>query len=576
MANELIRLWKYLSKSRKRQFLLLGLLTILASFAEVMSIGSVLPFLAVLTSPQAITPFLPSYWAQQIQGEEALLALTIIFVMATLFACLIRLLLAWANARTSYLAGSDIGIDIYKKMLYQPYEYHVQTNSSEAISTIANKANSVTEKVIFPTVTLLSSIVMLLIILISLFVINAKVAFILFGALGFIYIFIIRLTKDKLKINSQIVAKQSTLTIKTLQEGLGGIRDILIDGSQEVFCRIYQQADHSHRQAQSSSVFISFGPRFVIEAIGIIFIALLAYFLSLNPNSSGMSLAILGTLAMGAQRSLPIMQQAYLCWANIRSENQALREVLRILDFPTQVKMNKQSSEIDIGFEKQLCLKEVSFRYQPKLPWVLDEVNLNINKGDVIGLIGETGSGKSTLIDLIMGLLLPIRGTIEIDGIPLSQETLQGWQKNIAHVPQNIFLIDGTITQNITFGLMGQAEDWARIHEVTRLAQLDDFIEGLPQKFETNVGERGVRLSGGQRQRIGIARALYKGAKVLVLDEATSALDEATEQRVMQMFDNFSQKITVIIIAHRLSTLKNCSRIIEIKHGKISLIKKII
>ncbi|MBT8562138.1 ABC transporter ATP-binding protein [Polynucleobacter paneuropaeus] len=552
---------------------MLGLLTVVASFAEVMSIGSVLPFLAVLTTPESIVPMLPTNWTHQIHGSELLLWLTIFFILATLFACMIRLLLAWSNARVSYMAGADIGVEVYKKMLYQPYEHHVEKNSSETISVIATKTNSVTEKIIFPTVTLLSSAVMLLIIMISLFIINHKVAFMLFGTLGLIYFFIIRVTKDRLKKNSQIVANQSQQVIQTLQEGLGGIRDVLIDGSQEMLCKIYQKADYTHRTAQSSSVFISFGPRFIIEAIGIIFIAFLAYFLNSKNDQSGLSLAILGTLAIGAQRSLPIMQQAFLCWANIRSENQSLREVLTILDYSMPLRASEQSKNNILKFEHQILIKNVSFRYQPQLPWVLNEVNFKINKGDVLGLIGETGSGKSTLVDLIMGLLLPNHGCIEVDGVSLKQQNIQSWQKNIAHVPQTIFLLDGTIAQNIAFGIAEELIDRARLQQVIKLAQLDSVIEGLPKKMDTPVGERGVRLSGGQRQRIGIARALYKGAQVLVLDEATSALDAGTEERVMKMIEAFAKEVTVIIIAHRLSTLKNCSRVIEVKNERATLVE---
>ena len=300
-----------------------------------------------------------------------------------------------------------------------------------------------------------------------------------------------------------------------------------------------------------------------MEALGTVLIATLAYTLAQQPDGVAKAIPVLGALALGSQRMLPVLQQAYAAWANIQSGQTSLQDTLELLEQPLPDYADRAAAE-PLPFRQQISLNKISFRYSLQTPWVLNELDLVIERGSRVGFIGTTGSGKSTLLDIIMGLLQPTSGTLEIDGLRISPENYRGWQAHIAHVPQAIFLADSTIEENIAFGQPNEKIDHERVKKAARQAQIADIIESWPEKYKTTVGERGVRLSGGQRQRIGIARALYKQADVIIFDEATSALDNETEEAVMQAIESLSSDLTILIIAHRLTTLKKCTRIVEL------------
>jgi ABC-type multidrug transport system fused ATPase/permease subunit len=568
----LIRLWRHISPRRRGQFgLLLGLM-IFASFAEILSIGAVLPFLGTLTAPARVFEHPFTQPINQALGlthpEQLLLPLTIAFGLAAIVAGAMRLLLLWASTRLSFAAGADISISIYRRTLYQPYAVHCARNSSEVINGISNKASGVIYSVIVPTLTLISSCVMLVSILIALLSVEPVIALAAFGGFGLIYVFIIRLTRKQLIADSQRVAQESTHVIKSLQEGLGGIRDVLIDGSQSTYCQIYRNADLPLRRAQGNSLFISVCPRYAMEALGMMLIAGLAYSLAQQPDGITKAIPVLGALALGAQRLLPVLQQAYGAWSGIRGGQASLQDTLELLEQPLPDYANLPAAE-PLPFKHDISLKQLSFRYGPQTPYVLEQINLTIAKGSRVGFIGTTGSGKSTLLDIVMGLLQPTDGTLEIDGHPVTPGSNRAWQAHIAHVPQAIFLADSTIEENIAFGVPKDLIDAQRVRQAAQQAQIADIIENWPKKYQTFVGERGIRLSGGQRQRIGIARALYKQADVIIFDEATSALDNETEQAVMQAIEGLGEGLTILIIAHRLTTLKNCTQIVELGYGGI-------
>jgi ATP-binding cassette subfamily B protein len=544
---------------------------ILASFAEILSIGAVLPFLAVLTAPDRI--FEHPYAQPLIQTlgltepDQLLLPLTIVFGLAALMAGAMRLLLLWASTRLSFATGADLSISIYRRTLYQPYAVHVARNSSEIINGISNKTNGVIN-ILIMILNLISSSVMLSGILIALLSVDPVIALMAFGGFGVIYAFIIGLARNRLLINSQRIARESTHVIKSLQEGLGGIRDVLIDGSQAAYCQIYRNADLPMRRAQANNSFISASPRYAMEALGMLLIAALAYILAQQTDGVAKAIPVLGALALGAQRLLPVLQQAYASWSNILSGQASLQDALELLDQPLPDHADRPAAK-PLPFREHITLKQLSFHYGPQTPWVLNNFNLTITKGSRIGFIGITGSGKSTLLDIVMGLLPPTEGMLEIDGQHVTAGNHRAWQAHIAHVPQAIFLADSTIEENIAFGVPKDQIDHARVRQAAQQAQIAEAIETWPKQYQTIVGERGIRLSGGQRQRIGIARALYKQADVIIFDEATSALDNETEQAVMQAIEGLSEDLTILIIAHRLTTLKNCMQIVEIGNGGI-------
>jgi len=544
---------------------------ILASFAEILSIGAVLPFLGVLTAPDRIFEHPAAQSFVKILGltepEQLLLPLTIAFGLAALMAGTMRLLLLWASTRISFATGADLSISIYRRTLYQPYMVHVARNSSEIINGISNKTSGVIN-IIVMLLNLISSIVMLSAILIALLSVDPVIAMAAFGGFGFIYALIIRLTRNQLLINSQRMARESTHVIKSLQEGLGGIRDVLIDGSQAAYCQIYRNADLPLRRAQGSNSFISASPRYAMEALGMVLIAVLAYTLAQQSDGIAKAIPILGALALGAQRLLPVLQQAYAALSSIQGGQASLQDTLELLDQPLPEYADQPVTK-PLPFRQHISMKQLSFRYSLQTPWVLNNLNLTIAKGNRVGFIGTTGSGKSTLLDIVMGLLQPTEGTLEIDGQSITTSNHRAWQAHIAHVPQAIFLADSTIEENIAFGVPKDKIDHERVRQAARQAQIADIIETWPKQYQTFVGERGIRLSGGQRQRIGIARALYKQADVIIFDEATSALDNETEQAVMEAIEGLSKDLTILIIAHRLTTLKSCTQIVELDGGVI-------
>lgn len=565
-------LWRHIYFARRAQLAGLFALMVAASFAEVLTLGAVIPFLGVLTSPEKV---FAHPWAQPLismldigSPKELLLPLTLTFGAASLSNGAMRLLLLWITTRLSVLIGAELSTDMYRRTLYQPYVRHISRNSSEIINAISTKTGTIIH-ILLMIMNLLSSIIILVAILAALLAVDTLVALVAISGFGIIYAGVILLTRRSLLENSEKVARETSLVIKSLQEGLGGIRDVLLDGSQAMYCKIYTQSDSRARTAQGNSGFLASSPRFAVEALVMLFISALAYFMASEPGGMVSAIPILGALALGAQRMLPVMQQAYSSWANIKSSQASLADALDLLEQPLPFWRSGPPPGL-LPFSNQLQLCDVSYRYSADSRQVLTGVDLSIPRGARVGFVGPTGSGKSTLLDIIMGLLCPTSGQLRIDGQAVTEENRRAWQAHLAHVPQSVFLADSSIEENIAFGVPVQQIDRDRVRQAARQAQIADMIESLPEQYKTMAGERGVRLSGGQRQRIGIARALYKNADVIIFDEATSALDGETERAVMQAIEALDSDLTILIIAHRITTLRNCDRIYELRDGGVA------
>jgi ATP-binding cassette, subfamily B, bacterial PglK len=566
------RLWHHLNPRRRLQFWLLLGLMLASSFVEMVSLGAVLPFLGILIVPEKVFnhPFIHN-WALDFgvaSAEQLVLPLTVLFGVAALIAGIFRVLLLWISTRMAFASGADLGIKVYQRTLYQPYRVHVARNSSEVISSITYKVNGVVFEVLLPLLLLISSLVLSIAIMVALFAIDPRVASAAIIIFGTCYGLITWFTRQRLHINSQRIAREQTQVVKALQEGLGGIRDVLLEGVQSVYCDVYRKADHPLRWAQGNNIFVSHCPRYALESLGMILITLLAYILSLEAGGLAESVPVLGALAIGAQRVLPALQQSYGNWTRIAGTHASLVDTLELLDQP----MSEESLQFNpapLNFQDAIQFKGVRFRYAHEGPWVLEDLNLDISKGARVGFVGRTGSGKSTALDILMGLLLPVEGEILVDGQPVSGQRIRAWQSTIAHVPQSIYLSDNTLAENIAFGVPFETIDMDRVRQAAQQAQISDFIESRAEGYKAIVGERGIRLSGGQRQRIGIARALYKQASVLVFDEATSALDNATEKEVMSSIEGLNRDLTILIIAHRMTTVRHCDIIVELDEGRV-------
>jgi ATP-binding cassette subfamily B protein len=502
-------------------------------------------------------------------AAELVLPLALAFSVAAIVAAAVRLLWTWASTRFTFATGAEISLEVYRRTLYQPYQVHIGRSSSEVISGIVNKVGSTMLGVLLPLLSLVSATLLLVAVLVTLLVIDPVAATLAGCGFGAIYLAITWLSNRSLRRNGQLIATEYTQVVKALQEGLGGIRDVLLDGTQAFYCEIYRRADHALRQAQGHNIFLQQSPKPIIEAFGMVLIAALAYGLSLRAGGMAAALPVLVALALGSQRLLPALHQAFASWASILGSQAILADTLTLLDQPLPAGIDQAPAE-PLVFEKSIELAGVRFRYAPEAPWVIDGLNLLIPRGARVGFVGGTGSGKSTTMDLLMGLLAPSEGEVRVDGESLHGARGRAWQRSIAHVPQSIYLADASVAENIAFGLPRSAIDMERVRAAARRAQIAEFIESKPEGYDAFVGERGVRLSGGQRQRIGIARALYKRANVLVLDEATSALDNVTERSVMEAIESLDRELTVLVIAHRLSTVRRCDRIVQLEHGCVT------
>ena len=571
-------LWKTFSTRRKFQFYGLLILSTIASFSEIISIGLVVPYLGILTSPDiffeniAIQPLIIFFEIKT--PNQLILPLTIIFIIAVLMSGLMRMILLWFQTRMSHIIGADLSYDIYRKSLYQPYMTHLNRNSSEIISSITIKVNNVVYNTILPGLRIFSSILISFSILLTLLLIEPILFSTSILIFAFIYLVLILNVRKKLSSDSLIVSTEQDKVIKSLQEGLGGIRDVLINGSQEVYAKEFNNADLSLRKAQANIHIIGGIPRFGIESLAITLLVILAYFIS--SSSSGIILAIpaLGSLALGAAKILPLFQLVYLSWSSFRGGIDSLKDVIDLMNQNMPSKDELSHNIMPLQFKQSLVLKDITFKYDNSEKKIIENLDIEILKGERIGIIGETGSGKSTFLDIIMGLIVPTKGQILVDGVEIKKNNRRNWQRHIAHVPQNIFLADNSISENIAFGIKKNQIDFEKIKKAAQNAQISSKIESLPDKYNTNVGERGVRLSGGQLQRIGIARAIYKNSDFIVFDEATSALDNTTEEKLVNTISNMNSTITMIIVAHRMSSLKYCSRVYKISNGTINIVNK--
>ena len=562
------KLWLVSSSRRKKQTIVLIILMILTSFLEVLSVGSVLPFIGALTNPEELfqQDFIQSFksFLNLTSANQMALPLSILFIGITLLAAILRISQLYISSHLAQAMAADLSIEIYKRTLYQSYSTHISRNSSEVINGIITKTSIVCEGVISPILVLSGSIFLLIGLILMFFVIDISIAMTLLIFVGSTYLIIMYVTRRQLEKNSRTIAVQSTQMLKSLNEGLGGIREVLLNQAQKFYCKIYRDSDIPVRKAYANSDFIGGSPKYAIEAIGMILVAILAYSMTSQSTHPIGAIPILAAFALGAQRLLPALQQAYVAYTTIKRSSNSFDDVIRLLDQPLPLNINSESNLGEILFEQSIEFKEVSFKYSENSPFIFENISLKINKGDRVGIIGPTGSGKSTLLDILMGLLLPSKGSIAVDGKAIDYKNRKLWQSIISHVPQSVFLFDSTIAENIAFGVLAEDIDHQRVINVAKKAQLSKLVSSWPKKYETITGENGINLSGGQIQRIGIARALYKESKVLVFDEATSALDNETEKNVIESIEKSHNKTTILMIAHRLTTLENCNKIIEL------------
>ncbi len=551
--------------------LMVAVLMVAGALAEVFTLGAIVPFLGLLASPEFVEK--ASWLANALDtvagwiGGTRLLAASVLFAVIAFGSGALRLVLTWSSNKLTFAIGADLGAQVFSKVLRQPYAYHLGRNSAQTLSAVEKVAH-LTMGALAPLMMLVVAAVMACSILAAMLWVDAAVATVAGVVIGGLYVAISLWAKRRLKANSQTIARAGIVRFQHLQEGIGAIRDITLEHNQDMYVTQFSRVDRAMRTAQSQNVTLGGAPKYVVESVAIILIIGLANWLVRVPGDMVEALPVLGALGLGGQRLLPYVQTIYSGYASYRGTLATVQETLELLNLPEPPDRRELTAGgVSGAAVRSIALQDVQFTYGAGKKLVLKGVNLSIHAGERVGFVGVTGGGKSTLLDICMGLLLPTAGKVVVNGEALSEASLPQWHRRIAHVPQAIFLCDKTIAENVALGVRAADVDQERLMRALEAAQLDDYIRQLPQGLQTSVGERGVQLSGGQRQRIGIARALYKKADVLVLDEATSALDSETEAKVMDAIYRLNPNLIILMIAHRVSTLARCNKIYRLRDG---------
>lgn len=574
LINLIKRFWIFIEVKRKKQFFLLVMLMLITSFIEVLTIGAVVPFLGVLFSPEKIISNVYIHNGLSFIGieekEKIQFLIMLIFCLLVILSGLLRYILLLFKTTFSFSLGSELSTKIYRTVLSQPYKFHVSQNTSQIINAVMIKANGAITLVLHPILEIIISLMLLLTATILILAVSIKAAMIILTMAILLYFSTAVYTKKRLTLNGEKIAILLNEQLKYLQEGYGGIRDVILSSTQEYFCDLFRMADRSLRRAQADNLMIGSTPKYIIETICTLVIAVVAYYFMLDDGEILIRLPIFLVIIISLQKIFSQTQILYGSWALLRGNQASLQDMVDLLEKNTAHSNAFPKVLPEIEYKKFIRLNDIYLSYESRKTPVLNRINFSIKKGSIIGIIGKTGAGKSSVLDILMGLMTPTSGKLTIDEISIDDINRPGWQSQIAHVPQSIYMADATILENIAFGIKSTEIDITRVKYSAKIAQIADEIEGWELGYETNVGERGAKISGGQRQRIGIARAIYRGAQVLILDEATNALDVETEDRVMKnICELVNTGLTIILVSHSRAALKYCHETYQVSNGGI-------
>lgn len=548
--------------------ILLILLNILSAFFEYITLALLVPFISVITNKSTNSSNLVNYFKLIVERYNIRIDIVYLITFFFIFFIIVSLFIRILNNRFSNNFTINIGTilcdDLFKKIMGQPYEYNIKNNSNYSISTINIKGGLVIYGIIQPILNLFSASLIILVIFITLIFAAWKVVILLTIFFSVFYLVFNILFLKKMKLNSFNISHNSNESFKILNEAFSGLRYIILNNSFNYFSKKYHESNNTYLKSQGSNMIISNLPKFILEGLIMIALIITLLYFYINPISS-ISLGNVILFAIAVQRILPIVQQTFFYYNSIRGNYEPLVDVLKIMQLDLPIHFNKNEISREIQFKHEIEFSNINFSYSPEND-VLKNINFKFQIGSKIGIIGPSGSGKSTLVDLLLGLIKPLNGHIKIDDTILSDEFIDSWRKNIGSVPQNIFINDQTVYENIAYGVPYEKINFNQVHDVAKKANIYDDVLKMKNGFDSIVGDKGLMMSGGQRQRIGIARALYKNPKIIIFDEATSALDEQNEKQIMDTIYKLDN-ITVLIITHRLSTLKFADMIFEINNG---------
>lgn len=563
------------SKSEKNKILILLFGIFIHGLIEITSIASILPFMSVVLDSSIInTNIILSNlynFFNFSSHNNFLIALGSIVFLLLLISNAYAAFIFWWITKFVQFQSYRLSKKIFNNYLAQSYIFFLNRNSSELSKNVLTEVNRVIIGVIYPMLIAIARIAIGLFILILLLYVNPKltaiISFIFITTYGIVYYFVREYLWSIGKLSTQATFEK----YKFINEAFSGIKDIKLRGTESEFIEKYSLPAEKFAKYSTISSVISLLPRYAIETLAFGGILLIVIFLISTSENFMSAIPLVALYAVAGYRVMPGIQQIYHSIVQIRYNAPALDILLKDLgkNLSLPKKSDSESNSL-LKIKSTIQFKSVSFKYSNTDNLILENINIKIKTNSVTAFVGETGSGKTTLVDILLGLLPTNKGGIFFDEIKLESNNLNSWQKKLGYVPQNIFLTDDTIKNNIAFAVPEDQIDQQKIINAARLAELDDYISNLPDKYNAYVGERGIRISGGQMQRIGIARALYNNPEILVLDEATSALDNVTEKKIMKSINKLSKDKTIIIIAHRLSTIKNCDQIYLLDKGKVS------
>ena len=564
-----------LSSHGRKQALSLIIMTLIMALLDTIGVASILPFVAVLTNPSLVETnivlntvfeFLSNFGVEN--NQQFLLVLgTIVFVLL-IISLAFKALTTYAQVRFVQMREYSISKRLVEEYLHQPYSWFLNRHSADLGKTILSEVQQVIGNGINPLMELIAKGMVAIALIVLLIIADPKLALIVGFSLGGAYLIIFYFVKNFLNLIGEERLKNNQLRFTAVSEAFGASKEVKIAGLEENFIERFSESAKIFALTTASSRIIGLLPRFALEAIAFGGIILAILYLMAQTGNFNKALPLLSLYVFAGYRLMPSLQQIYASFTQVIFVGPSLDKLYDDINNLKSYRSNQHQGSL--SFNKSITLKNVYYNYPNSLKTAIKDISINIPIKTTVGLVGTTGSGKTTTVDLILGLLEAQKGTLEVDGQIISQKNSRAWQSSIGYVPQHIYLADDTVAANIAFGLKSKDIDEESVIKASKIANLHEFvINELPKQYQTTIGERGVRLSGGQRQRIGIARALYHNPKVLILDEATSALDTQTEKAVMDAVNKLRKNITIILIAHRLNTVRHCDIIFNIEKGQL-------
>ena len=583
MIKQIFKIFSVLEKKQQKKIIYLQILILLTSCMEVISLFAIAPFISILADfdliyKEGYISDIYNYFDFQ-SPKNFLFVFALFFLSILLISSLIHMLTIWIVSTNSIKMGTTLGNRLFSFYLNQEWLFHVKSNSAQLINKIAQESDRITLGIIQPAMMINAKIAVSFFLIIAMIIYNPLVALIVGIILGISYLLIFSYVKNTVLKNGKIVSQTQESRYKLMSEGFGGVKEVLISGRQNFFSNSFENNSNHWADAVGKNQAIGQLPRYIVELIAFsIIVGFVVYLTSKqNENNFNAIFPVLSIYALGGIKLLPAFQAIFSHLTAIKANIHAYENIKENLIEAKKQAFKKpiiisETKPLEMEFNNELKFKNVNFKYlddEQKNSFNLTNLNFSIKKKHTIGIVGRSGSGKSTIIDLIAGLILPDSGEILIDNKMIDENNKIFWQKNISLVSQSIYLADTSIKENIAFGIPFHEIDNEKIRSTVEMSQLTDFVNQLPNGIDTIIGERGVQLSGGQRQRIGIARSLYADSNLIIFDEATSSLDGLTEEAVIKSINNIQNIKTVVIVAHRLASVKNCHIIYFIDKGKI-------